>query len=414
MNPHKQIESTPATVGRQASATDTQDALIAAARPARIRRLRQVVVALAAITGFGSGVYFLAIHPRIQNKSGLAAAAAKAEKKTVTVVQPRQTNQTAPLILPGNIQAERATSIYSRIDGYLSKWYVDIGDRVQQGQVLADIEAPQIDANLRTAQAQLELAQANWKLAQANSARSRQLSANHVISQQELDTVLATEQVQQANVNNAAAQLKDAQEMKAYEQVRAPFSGIISARYVEVGSLVTSGSASTVQKLFDISQSDLVRVFVNAPQADVSRIQSGASATVTVDEYPGETFSGKVTRDAGAFDQSSRTILLEVDVPNPTGRLYAGMYAHVSLSLPNPNPTLYLPDNTLLIDSKGTRVATVDTSNKIHFKDVKLGRDFGAETEILSGITSEEQVVQNPTDDLREGTTVSVQPAAVG
>ena len=226
--------------------------------------------------------------------------------------------------------------------------------------------------------------------------------------------MLATEQVQQANVNNAVAQLKDAQEMKAYEQVRAPFSGIISARYVEVGSLVTSGSASTVQKLFDISQSDPVRVFVNAPQADISRIQSGASATVTVDEYPGETFSGNVTRDAGAFDQSSRTILLEIDVPNPTGRLYAGMYAHVSLSLPNPNPTLYLPDNTLLIDSKGTRVATVDALNKIHFKDVKLGRDYGAEAEILSGITSGEQVIQNPTDDLREGTTVSVQPAAVG
>lgn len=414
MNPQKQIESTSAAVGQQASAADTQDAPIAAARPARIRKLRQVVVALVALTGLGSGVYFLAIRPRIQNKSDLAAAAASAEKKNVTVVKPRQTNATAPLILPGNIQAERATSIYSRVDGYLSKWYVDIGDRVQQGQVLADIEAPQTDANLRTAQAQLELAQANFKLAQANSARSRLLFANKVNSQQELDTVLATEEVQKANVDNAAAQLKDAQEMKAYEQVRAPFDGTISARYVDVGSLVTSGSTRTIQKLFDLVQPDPVRVFVNVPQADVSRIQAGASATVTVDEYPGQTFNGKVARDAGAFDQSSRTILLEVDVPNPTGRLYAGMYAHVSLSLPNPNPALYLPDNALLVDSKGTRVATVGASNKVHFRHVKLGRDFGAETEILSGITPGEQVVQNPTDDLREGMTVSVQQAAVG
>jgi RND family efflux transporter MFP subunit len=382
--------------------------------PARARRLRQMAVALIALIGIGCAVYFLAIHPRIQNNLELATAAAGAVKRTVTVVGPRQTNATAPLILPGNIQAERATSIYSRIDGYLSKWYVDIGDRVKQGQVLADIEAPQIDANLRTAQAQLELAQANFKLAQANSARSRLLSANRVISQQELDTVLATEQVQEATVDNAAAQLKDAQEMKAYEQVRAPFDGIISARYVDVGSLVTSGSASTVQKLFDLSQSDLVRVFVNLPQSDVNRLQPEASATVTVDEYPGQTFNGKVARDAGAFDQSSRTILLEVDVPNPTGKLYAGMYARVNLSLPNPAPILYLPDNAILIDSQGTRVATVDASNKIHFKVVTLGRDFGAETEILGGITPEEQVVQNPTDDLREGMQVSVQKAAAG
>jgi len=380
-------------------------------RRARTLRFWQVAWALIAPIGLGSAVYFLAIHPRIQNDLELAKAAASAGRKNVTVVKARRGDGTAPLILPGNVQADQATSIFSRVDGYLKKWYVDIGDRVQEGQVLADIEAPQIDANLRMAQAQLELAQANLKLAQANSARSKQLSANKVISQQELDTVLATEQVQQANLNNAAAQLKDAQEMKAYEQVRAPFNGTISARYVNIGSLVTSGSASTVQRLFDLVQSDPVRVFVNVPQADVSRIQAGGSATVTVDEYPGQTFNGKVARDAGAFDQSSRTILLEVDVPNPTGRLYAGMYARVNLALPNPSPALYLPDNTLVVDSKGTRVATVDASNQIHFKDVKLGRDFGAESEILDGVTSEDQVVQNPTDDLREGMTVSAQPA---
>ncbi len=406
MNPQTKIE-TPA------AGPSSQDQRIPKSTT-QARRLRQVIVALIALVGVGCAVYFLAIRPRVQNNSELSIAAAAAGKKTVTVVKPRQTDATAPLILPGNIQADRATSIYSRIDGYLSKWYVDIGDRVKQGQVLADIEAPQIDANLRTAQAQLELAQANFKLAQANSARSRLLSADRVISQQELDTVLATEQVQEANVDNAAAQLKDAQEMKAYEQVRAPFDGTISARYVDVGSLVTSGSASTVRKLFDLSQSDTVRVFVNVPQSDVNRLQPGASATVTLDEYPGQTFNGKVARDAGAFDQSSRTILLEVDVPNSTGRLYAGMYAHVTLSLPNPNPTLYIPDNTILVDSKGPRVATVDASNKIHFKDVKIGRDFGTETEILGGITAEEQVVQNPTDDLREGMTVSMQTPAAG
>ena len=380
-----------------------------AGRPKGARPWRRLLAALIVILGLAIGIYFLAINPRLQNSRELAALAAAANKKTVMVVKPTQTDATAPLILPGNIQANRSASIYARVDGYIKQWYLDIGDRVHEGQVLADIEAPQIDANLREAQAQLELAQANLKLAQTNSARSQQLFANKVNSQQELDTVLATESVQQANRDNASANLENAKQMKAYEQVRAPFDGIITARYIDVGSLVTSGSARTVQKLFDLAQSDPVRVFVNVPQSNVGRVQPGTSATVKVDEYPNETFTGKVARDAGAFDQASRTILLEVDVPNPNGRLYAGMYARVTLSTPDPNPRLYLPDNTILIDSKGTRVATVDADHKIHFKSVTLGRDFGTKSEIISGLAPSDLIVQNPTDDLQEGMAVSVQ-----
>jgi len=264
-----------------------------------------MVLAMVIAIGAGLGVYFLAINPRIKNSRELAAIAAASGGKTVTAVKPTRTEATAPLILPGNIQANRTASIYARVDGYLKQWYVDIGDHVQEGQILADIEAPQIDANLREAQAQLELAQANLNLAKTNSARSQQLFANKVNSQQELDTVVASEQVQQANQDNAAASLENAQQMKAYEQVKAPFSGVITARYVDVGSLVTSGSVKTVQKLFDLAQSDPVRVFVNVPQSDVSRVQPGTTATIKVDEYPNETFIGKVTRDAGAFDQAS-------------------------------------------------------------------------------------------------------------
>jgi membrane fusion protein (multidrug efflux system) len=381
----------------------------AAGNLTRTGRRSRLAVGLIVILALGLGVYFLAINPRLQNSRELAALAAAANKKTVMVVKPTQTDATAPLILPGNIQANRSASIYARVDGYIKQWYVDIGDHVHEGQVLADIEAPQIDANLREAQAQLELAQANLKLAQTNSARSQQLFANKVNSQQELDTVVATESVQQANRDNASASLENAKQMKAYEQVRAPFDGIITARYIDVGSLVTSGSARTVQKLFDLAQSDPVRVFVNVPQSNVGRVQPGTSATVQVDEYPNETFTGKVARDAGAFDQASRTILLEVDVPNPNGRLYAGMYARVTLSTPDPNPRLYLPDNAILIDSKGTRVATVDADHKIHFKEVTLGRDFGAKSEIISGLNPGDVVVQNPTDDLQEGMAVSVQ-----
>jgi membrane fusion protein (multidrug efflux system) len=373
------------------------------------RPRHRILLALIIVAIIGVAIYELAISPRLRNSQELDAIAAAAGQKTVTVVKPTQSEATAPLILPGNIQANRSASIYARVDGYLKQWYVDIGDHVHEGQVLADIEAPQIDANLREAQAQLELAKANLKLAQTNTERSQQLFANKVNSQQELDTVLATGSVQQANQDTATASLENAQQMKAYEQVKAPFDGVITARYVDVGSLVTSGSVKTVQKLFDLAQSDPVRVFVNVPQSDVSRVQPGTNATVKVDEYPNETFTGKVTRDAGAFDQASRTILLEVDVPNPAGRLYAGMYAHVTLTAPSTSQLMYLPDNTILIDSKGTRVATVDSSHRIHFKEVTLGRDFGTKSEIVNGLTPSDVVVQNPTDDLQEGMVVSVQ-----
>ena len=387
--------------------SENQDS-VGADRP---RRILKALVRAVLVIAVGVAIYFLAVFPRVQNSKDLAAAAAAAGKTAVTVVDPTQTSSAPELILPGNVTANQMTSIYSRVDGYLKKWYVDIGDHVQPGQVLADVEAPQVDAELRMAQAQLELAEANLTLAQTNSVRSQQLFQNHVNSQQELDTVLATEQVQKATRDNAAAALTSAQDMKGFEQIRAPFAGAITARYIDVGSLVTSGSTRTVQKLFDLAQSDPVRVFVNVPQANVSGVQTGTPATVTVDELPGRTFAGKVARDAGAFDLSSRTLLLEIDVPNPDGRLYAGMYAHARLALKNPTPALLVPDNSILIDSKGTRVLVVDSSNKIRIKPVTLGRDFGTKSEILGGLEAIDRVVQNPTEALQEGMPVSAESA---
>jgi RND family efflux transporter MFP subunit len=380
----------------------------------RSRPILKVLVAGVLIIAVGVVVYFLAIYPRVQNSKELVADAVAAGKTTVTVVVPTQTSSAPELVLPGNVTANQMTSIYSRVDGYLKKWYVDIGDHVQQGQILADVEAPQVDAELRMAQAQLELAQANLTLAQTNSSRSQELFQNHVNSQKELDTVLATGQVEKATRDNADAALTSAQDMKGFEQIRAPFAGTITARYIDVGSLVSSGSARTVQKLFDLAQSDPVRVFVNVPQADVSSVQAGTPATITVDEFPGQTFAGKVARDAGAFDQSSRTLLLQIDVPNPDGRLYAGMYAHAKLALKNPTPALLVPDNSILIDSKGARVLVVDSSSKIRVKPVTLGRDFGTKSEILGGLDATDRVVQNPTLALQEGMPVSVESVMQG
>ncbi len=378
-------------------------------RTRRPRFMLKTLIAITALIAIGAGVYFLAIYPRIQNNQELNAAAAAAGKRAVTVVESTQTSSAPDLVLPGNIEANQQTSIYGRVDGYIARWYVDIGAHVEQGQVLADIDAPQIDANLRMAKARLELAEANLKLAQTNSVRSQQLFQTHVNSQQQLDTVLATEQIQKATRDNAAAALKSTQDMKAFERIRAPFAGTITARYIDFGSLVTSGSGTSVHSLFDLAQSDRVRVLVYVPQADISSVRPGTPAAITVDEYPNETFTGKIARDAGAFDPSSRTLLLQIDVPNPDGRLFAGMYAHARFSLPSPTAALLIPNNAILIDAKGSRIVVVDSSNKIHIKSVKLGRDFGTKTEILSGLDTQDRVVQNPADDLHEGMPIAIQ-----
>src|SRR5258708_4655940 len=335
-------------------------------RTRRPRFMRKTLIAITALIVIGAGVYFLAIYPRIQNYQALNAAAAAAGKKAVTVVEATQTSSAPDLVLPGNIQANQQTSIFGRVDGYIARWNTDIGAHVESGQVLADIDAPQIDAHLRMAQAQLELAEANLKLAQTNSVRSQLLFQNHVIAQQELDTVVATEQVQKATRDNAAAALKSAQDMKAFEQIRAPFAGTITARFIDVGFLVTSGSVTTVHTLFDLVQSDPVRVLVQVPQADISSVKSGTPATITVDQYPNETFVGKIARDAGAFDPTSRTLLLEIDVPNPDGRLFAGMYAHARFSLPSPTAALLIPNNPILISPQGPQILALNSPNHIH------------------------------------------------
>jgi membrane fusion protein, multidrug efflux system len=370
---------------------------------------RKLLLATIALIAFGFAVYFLGIRPRIENIKELTAAAATAAKKTVTVVTPTQSAKVPELTLPGNVRANQMASIYSRVDGYVKQWYVDIGDRVRVGQILADIEAPQVDAELRMAQAELELAGANLKLAQSNSARSQELFQNRVNSQQELDTVLANEQVQAADRDRAAANLASAQDNKGFEQIRAPFAGTITARYVDVGSLVASGSGRTVQKLFDLAQSDPARVFVNLPQADFTSVKPGTPATITVDEFPGRTFAGTITRDAGAFDLTSRTLLLQIDVPNPDGRLYSGMYVRARFALENPAPALLLPDNAIQIDAKGIHVFVVDTANKIEIKPITLGRDFGTTSQILTGLAVTDRVVQNPTPDLYQGMPVNPQ-----
>jgi membrane fusion protein (multidrug efflux system) len=390
--------------------TDLQLADNTPTPPHGTRRLRLIVPLLLAVV-LGSFVYFLAIQPRLINERELATTAQQAAKTSVLVVQPVEAALAPELNLPGSIQAKQQTSIYSRVSGYLGSLKVDIGDKVQAGQLLAEIDAPDVDANVRSAQAQLKLSEANLALAKLNTARAQKLFEKTVTSQQEYDTAKANEQVTQATRDRDAALLQLQRDMQAFEKIRAPFSGTITARYVDVGALITVGSATNVQKLFDLAQTDPVRVFVNLPQANVSSIRPDTSTSVSVDEYHGQTFAGKITRNAGAFDPASRAMTVEVDLPNSDGRLYPGMYAHVRFVVPNPKPALLLADNAIVSDAKGTRVVTVDAAHKIRIKVVKLGRDYGTKTEILEGLDPHDSLVQNPTDDLIDGLAVSVQPS---
>jgi membrane fusion protein (multidrug efflux system) len=376
--------------------------------PHRARR-RQVIVAILVALVLGSAVYFLGIRPRVVNNRELATLAQQASNVSVVVVQPVAGAFAPNLNLPASIESNRKASIYARVNGYLGSWKVDIGDKVKTGQFLAEITAPDVDASVRSAEAQLVLSEANLTLAKLNTTRSQALFDKKVISQQEFDTIKATEQVNQATRDRDVSLLQFQRDMQGFEKIQAPFNGTITRRYVEVGTLIALGSATTVQKIFDMEQTDPVRVFVNVPQANVSTIGDKTTTIVTVDEYPGQTFPGKITRGAGAFDSASRSMTIEVDLPNPDGRLYPGMYAHVQFVVPNPTPAILVADNAILTDAKGMRVVTVDGAHKIRIKTVKLGRDYGTKTEILSGLDLHDWCVQNPTDDLTDGLTVSTQ-----
>lgn len=361
--------------------------------------------------GLGAAVYFLGVRPRLANHRELATAAQQAGQTSVLVVQPTVATMAPDLNLPGSIQAKQQTSIYSRVNGYLASWKVDLGDKVEADRLLAVVEAPDVDANVRSAQAQLTLSEANLALAKANTARAQTLFNQKVTSPQEFDTAKATEQVSQATRDRDAALLQVQQSTQAYEQIHAPFRGTITARYVDVGALIAGGSGTNVQKLFDLAQTDPVRVFVNVPQASVKSLTPDAAAVVTVDQYPGQTFGGKISRNAGAFDPASGAMTVEIDLPNPDGQLYPGMYAHVKFVVPNPAPTLVVANNAILNDARGARVLGVDDAHKVRVKAVKLGRDYGTKTEILSGLNPSDWLVQNPTDDLTDGLAVSTKPA---
>ena len=338
------------------------------------------------------------------------------------------------LVLPGNIQAVTEAPILARAEGFIQRRYVDIGDRVSAGQLLAEIQAPDLDqqvvqaraavqqsqADLERATAALEQGKANEALAKVTATRWNNLSNRGVVSRQENDQYQAQYLAQSANVraldravaaakgNVAASQANVARltELQGYLQVRAPFVGVITLRNVDVGALVNTGSTL----LFRIAQTNPLRTYVNVPQVDAPEVRVGQTATLSTADLPDRKFNGVVTRTANALDPASRTLLVEIQVPNPDGKLMPGTYSQVDLNLPRKDPPLLIPSDTLVVRPAGTLVALVDANNKVHFQAITVGRDLGDRIEVLSGLKAGQRVIVNPNDSVQEG--VKVHPVA--
>ncbi|HEY9139590.1 MAG TPA: efflux RND transporter periplasmic adaptor subunit [Bryobacteraceae bacterium] len=395
------------------------------------RTLAVVVLLLVALAVAG---YFLGYAPRQHRERVLAAESRTSSQSLleVNVAEVKRSGAQTSLVLPGSIEAVTEAPVLARASGYIRKRLVDIGDRVAAGQMLAEIEAPEIDQQIlqakaqddqaasaiQQAQANLVQGQANLQLAEVTKDRWQKLFDKGVVSRQENDTYRAQWAAQQANVDAlgkavaaarsnlgaAQANLARLNDLQSYQTVRAPFAGVITLRNVDTGALVTEGATL----LFRIAQTDRLRTYLNVPQADADSVRPGQRATLVIPDLAGKKFPGVVTRSANALDPSSRTLLVEVQAPNSDGLLMPGMYAQVDLAVPRKEPPLVIPGDTLVVRDNVTQAAVVAGDGTVHFQRIQLGRDLGDRLEVLSGLEQGQLLAVNPSDAVREG--VKVKP----
>jgi RND family efflux transporter MFP subunit len=366
-----------------------------------------VVVVVVVISG---------IVPRKRAEANLATETQQMAIPTVSVVQAKRSAPGQEVVLPANVQAYIDSPIYARTNGYLKHWYADIGARVKEGQLLADIETPEVDQQLRQARADLATSEANLHLSQITAERYAGLLKTDSVSKQDADNAEGDFAAKQATVHSAQANVKRLEELQSFEKIYAPFAGVITARNTDIGALIDSGSSGGSRtELFHIAQPDKLRVYVNVPEAYSQAAKPGLTATLTLAEFPGRTFPGTLVRTANAIDQSTRTLLVEIRVDNPTGTLFTGAYAEVHLKLPTPASSLILPVNALLFRSEGLMVAAVTDGKHAELKPITLGHDFGSEVEVVAGLAGDESIIVNPPDSIVSGQAVRiVQPAAQG
>jgi RND family efflux transporter MFP subunit len=328
---------------------------------------------------------------------------------TVSVVHPTITGTASEIALPGNTQAYKDTPIYARTNGYLKQWFVDIGGHVQQGQLMAIIETPEVDQQLQVAEANLKSAQADLSLANTTSERYQNLLKSDSVSKQETDVAVSGASAHQAAVDAAEANVRRLQQLQSFEHVYAPFAGVVTVRNTDFGALIDAGSASGTapKELFRIASVDKLRVFVAVPETYAPAIRDGNTATLTLDEYPGQQFTGTIARNSSAIDPASRTLNVEVDVNNSDGKLLPGAYAFVHFKIPDEVRLLSVPANALLFRAEGLRVAVIRNGHA-HLAPITIGKDHGATLEIATGLSPQDEIILDPSDSLIEGQQINV------
>jgi RND family efflux transporter MFP subunit len=374
--------------------------------PARRRSKTGVLVAASALVLLGVGIY-AGIRDRVDAEANLAADTRDTAVPIVDVVHPAGDAPDQELLLPGQTMAFSDAPIYARTSGYLKRWTADMGAHVKQGELLAQIEAPELDQQLRQARADLATAQANAKLAGITAQRTESLLKTQSVSTQERDNAASAYIADQSIVVSRQADVERLEQLQSYENVFAPFDGVITVRNTDVGHLINAGAGGPANELFHLTAIKVLRIYVAVPETDSPAMRIGATPTVTLDEYPGQIFHGTLVRTDNAINPISRTLRVEVDVDNADGKLLPGAYVFVHFTLPGRARSVTVPSNALLFRSEGLRVGVV-RGGTAELVPITIGRDYGDKVEVLSGLDATDQVILNPSDSLIGGTTVRV------
>lgn len=334
----------------------------------------------------------------------------------VRVVHPTVGGASSELALPGNTQGFLDTPIYARTNGYLKSWYFDIGSHVRKGQLMATIETPELDEQLMVARADLKSAQADLNLANVTSERYQNLLKSDSVSKQETDVAVSGAAAKRAAVEAAESNVRRLEQLQSFEKIYAPYSGVVTVRNTDIGDLIDAGSAttnSTAKELFRVASTDRLRVFVEVPEVYAPDIRNGDKATLTLDEYPGQTFVGTVTRNSNAIDPNSRTLNVEVDIDNREGKLLPGAYVFVHFKVPLEDRMLTISSNALLFRAQGLQVALVRDGH-VHLQNITIGKDNGRTVEVSTGLTPSDQVILDPSDSIAEGQAVRIDNTNAG
>ncbi|MEA2539923.1 MAG: hypothetical protein QOH35_1289 [Acidobacteriaceae bacterium] len=346
-------------------------------------------------------------HARLATKAILTAETRRAAILSVDVVRPSVGAASAEVILPAGVQGFIDSPVYARTSGYLLHWYADIGTHVRKGELLAEIQTPELDQQVQQAQSDLATAQANYQLADITAQRWQKLLQKNAVSQQETDQATSGLNARRAAVSAQAANLRRLQQLQGFEKIYAPFDGVITARNTDIGDLIQAGENTTPQELFHLSAINRLRIFVPVPEVYQSVLKSVKTVSISSDAYPRDRFTGTIARNSNAIDPLSRTLRVEVDIDNPKALLLPGAYVFVHLPLPADFQSLTIPSNALLFRQEGLRVGVV-RDGRVQLLPISIGHDYGDTVEVTAGLTRADQVVLNPSDSLVSGTPVEI------